>query len=228
MFGVFETYYDDVSRTGFDKDLDEKNHVILLVDADTGAVKGFSTLLLFTVTAGGSQHRGVFSGDTVIDKDYWGGGALGRAFTAYLLYQWSRVPSDPLWWFLISKGYKTYLLMANNFPDHFPRHEVETPPDVQQIMDAFATELFPAYYRPDRGVLVFDAPMGRVRDGVAPITEEMRASNPRIAFFDDQNPGHEYGEELVCVAKMSLQMPAKYLLKRMVGPLRRGLFGSDR
>jgi hypothetical protein len=215
MFALFDRYYVDVTRARFDADLAAKDHVIALRDA-SGAWVGFSTLAAVSVEVDGVVHRGVFSGDTVVDEAHWGDGALGRAFLGYLLRARLRHPFQPLWWFLISKGYKTYLLMANNFPEHWPRPEVPTPASVEALRAAFASRWFGAAWRPAEGVVRHDAPAGRVRAGGA-VPDDAARARPRVAFFEANNPGWAAGDELVCVASMSWTMPLRYAWKKRAG-----------
>jgi hypothetical protein len=212
MFALFDRYYADVTRARFDADLDVKDHVIALRDA-RGAWVGFSTLAQVTVDVDGVAHRGVYSGDTVLDEAQWGSGALGRAFLGYLLRVRLRHPLSPLWWFLISKGYKTYLLMANNFPEHWPRFEAPTPAEIEALRGAFASRAFGAAWRPADGVVRFEGPSGRLRSGVAAPDDAARA-RPRVAFFEAANPGWAAGDELVCVASMGWTMPLRYAWKK--------------
>jgi hypothetical protein len=215
MFSLFDRYYADVTRARFEADLAAKDHVIALKDP-SGAWVGFSTLAQVTVEVGGVAHRGVYSGDTVLDEAHWGSGALGRAFLGYLLRVRLRHPLQPLWWFLISKGYKTYLLMANNFPEHWPRFEEPTPPDIEALRGAFAGRAFGAAWRPELGVVRFQAPSGRLRSGVA-APDEAALARPRVAFFLASNPGWAAGDELVCVASMGWTMPLRYAWKKRRG-----------
>jgi hypothetical protein len=187
MFTVFARYYSGVTRTVFDKDLDAKNDVILLRD-DQGDIRGFSTLLKMTVRHGGRTHYGIFSGDTVVDRPFWGTRVLGHCFLRYLFIQRLRRPWSPLWWFLISKGYKTYLIMANNFPEHWPRHEQDTPADRQALLDAFAQTSFSDAYDPDSGLLRFPESAGQLREGVAAACSTLIAGNERVRFFVERNP----------------------------------------
>ena len=77
--------------------------MILLKDAGQ-TIQGFSTLLSLRVDMAGRRVRGVFSGDTVLDKCYWGSRALGKAFLRYLALEKLKSPAEPLYWLLISKG----------------------------------------------------------------------------------------------------------------------------
>ncbi|MEO0605514.1 MAG: hypothetical protein AAF211_29050, partial [Myxococcota bacterium] len=212
MFVVFDAYYDDVTRERFDADLANKHDVIVLRD-EAGAIRGFSTLAKLTVQIDGHTHHAVFSGDTVVDEAFWGTRVLGRIFLAYMFRQRLRHPFARLWWFLISKGYKTYLLMANNFPEHWPRHERPIPDARRQLLDSLANELFPAYYDAPSGLIRFPAHHGRLRKGMAATDRQLLADNPRVRFFETRNPDWAEGVELACIASMSWTMPLRYALK---------------
>ncbi len=49
-----------------------------------------------------------FSGDTIIEKEYWGNRALTCAMYRYIVSFKLRYPLVPVYWILISKGFKTY------------------------------------------------------------------------------------------------------------------------
>src|SRR5262249_40033802 len=102
MFELMQMYYDAMSREQFLKDLAKKDDVILLLDETDQQIRGFSTLVCV-----GIQHRdktacGIFSGDTVIEKNYWGQRALGKAFLRYLFAKKMQRPLQPLYWLLIT------------------------------------------------------------------------------------------------------------------------------
>lgn len=214
MYGVFSAYYADTSREGFEHDLAAKDHTILLRDR-SGRIRGFSTLRRLAIRHEGRTHYGIFSGDTVVDRPFWGTKVLGRTFLRHLFWERLRRPWAPLWWFLISKGYKTYLLMANNFSEHWPRHEQTTPAGRQALLDAFAGQVFPGHYQPDTGLITFPPSSGRLREGVAAATEALTAANPRIRYFVERNPDWARGVELACIAEMSWSMPLRYALKAL-------------
>jgi hypothetical protein len=103
MYEVLNKYYES-----------EKDAVILMRDSVENRIQGFSTILDVRMKIGGKTVVGAFSGDTIIERSYWGQGILGKAFLSYMLKQKLKNPFRTFYWFLISKGYKTYLLMANN------------------------------------------------------------------------------------------------------------------
>jgi hypothetical protein len=214
MFTLMRKYYDSITEETFQADLTRKDAVILL--RDRGEIQGFSTLVSLQTTAGDRTVYGLFSGDTVIEKPYWGQQALQKAFLQYLFREKLKRPFTPLYWLLISKGYKTYLMMANNFAEHFPRHEMEMPPDRKAIADAFYLKLFPESYDPATGLISFPAKACQLKSGVAEISSELTASNPRIAFFEKANPEWRNGVELACLARMTLAMPFRYAVKTFI------------
>lgn len=213
MFALFRRYYEHVDFSRFERDLSPKHFVILLFDEDN-RVQGFSTLQHLSVVRNGKRIHGVFSGDTVVDERYWGQRTLGRIFLRHLWWQKCKRPFASYWWFLISKGYKTYLLMANSFPEHYPRYERETPADAQHVLDAFAEQMFSESYQKGRGTIEFDQPHGQLKNRVAPITPDL-LDNPRIAFYQERNPGWRAGNELACVAKMTWSLPLAYTFKAL-------------
>jgi len=213
MYVVFERYYENHPYQQFKNDLSEKNHVILLKDKDTKRIQGFSTLLKQNVITPIGSITGIYSGDTVINKGYWGSTALGKEFLKYLWKEKMKSPLQPLYWFLISKGFRTYLMMANNFTNHWPRHEEETPRDIKAIMNKFYSQKFPDGYLPEKDLIVPKGQTCRLKDDVSDIDDHLR-KNKRIHFFETKNPHWKQGVELTCIAEMSLTMPIKYSLKK--------------
>lgn len=201
-FALFARSYDGADRARFERDLSEKQRIILLRDRASGALKGFSTVLVQPMPAG---HGGtvVFSGDTVIDREYWGQKQLQIAFTRILLGLKLQAPHHPLYWFLISKGYRTYMLLGNAFPRAVPRYDRADVPELRAALDTLASGRFGAAYDSRAGIVRFESEHERVRDGLAPITPRHLA-NPHVRFFVARNPGHERGDELACLAEVRL------------------------
>lgn len=208
MHELMATYYEGVDEAQFHEDLSKKCAVILLRDACEGRIQGFSTLATLEVEG----HRGIFSGDTVLEQRYWGSTVLGKVFLRHLFLEKLRRPFTPLYWLLISKGYKTYLMMANNFLEHHPRFEAPTPPGKKRLMDLFYGALYPGKYDGSTGLITFPGETMRLRTGVASVSLEA-LKHPRIAFFQEKNPGWARGDELACMARMTLWMPFQYGLK---------------
>lgn len=221
-FAVFRSAYENVSRERFGHDLQEKQQVILLRDRDTGALKGFSTVLVRTVASPDGPATVIFSGDTVIDREYWGQKQLQLAFLKLLVRTKLRAPTRPVYWFLLSKGYRTYLLLANAFPRSVPRAGGAEDEDLRRTLDDLATERYGAEYDPAKGVIRYATPHERVREGVAPVTPSL-LDNPHVRLFLARNPEHAAGVELACLADVRLRDLARAAVRIPMGMVRRQL-----
>lgn len=218
MWDLFARYYADVSRERFLRDLHAKDHVFLLRDSVDAALRGFSTVQSYGRRIGGRPVMVVYSGDTICDPRFWGQRALHVAFLRYVMRVKLTHPLTPTYWFLISKGYKTYLLLARNFPEHWPRPGRETPPDRYAVLDFLAREKFGDAWQPARGVLHFASAKGRLRPEVAP-TGAAELADEHIRFFTTRNPGASQGDELCCLGRIDVALAVNYAGRR----LRRGL-----
>ena len=230
MWRLFTRYYDDVDRAAFVRDLRQKHDVLLLLDRERHTLAGFSTIHTHARTVGRRCVVIVFSGDTICDERYWGQRALHGAFLRYVLRVKLANPFTPVYWFLISKGYKTYLLLARNFPEFWPRHDRPTPAWPGQLLDALAREKYGEAWIPERGVLHFTEPQGRLRGGVAPIGATERRDE-HIRFFDARNPRAADGDELCCLGRINAALALNHLRRRLHrlvrGRPRRGERGAE-
>ena len=78
---------------------------------------------------------------------------------------------------------------------------------------------FGVAWKPDRGVLQFDTPMGRLRPGVAS-PEGVQADD--VAFFVERNPGWQRGDELCCLGRVDGALIVGFAAKQLRRGLRRG------
>lgn len=198
MYELLERYYENVDRRSFDDDLSRKRWVVLAVDHD-GVVRGFSTQQLVPLASGG---HALFSGDTVVDRAYWGRNPIAREWGRLALEVYGADPDRDLFWFLIAKGYKTYRLLTTYFVEYYPRLGAMVPAWALELTDELGTRLFPERYDPIRGVVVAGPADQRLRQDVAPVGIE-QLNDPSVGYFDQRNPGHRSGDELCCVARLS-------------------------
>jgi len=151
----------------------------------------------------------------IIEEMYWGKTSLQMMFTQFVLIQKLKNMNQPLYWFLISKGYKTYLLLANNFLNHYPRYEKETSLFYKTKMDLFYSQLFGSCYNSETGHVRFNHLSTRLKSGVASITEHDR-KYPRIAFFEKSNPHWASGTELACIGEVTILNAILYSFKKAI------------
>jgi hypothetical protein len=203
MFALMTRYYENVRRDAFDADLAEKLWVIQLIDPSTRELCGFSTQTILEATVQGRPLQALFSGDTIIAQEHWGDQALAHVWGQLALSLIDALPPDrDLFWFLLSKGYKTYRFLPVFFHVFYPAPGEETSPRFKTIIDAFARHKYPHAYDAERGVVRAGPGKDRLRAGVADITSE-RLKDPLVRFFVQRNPQHEHGEELCCLAPLS-------------------------
>jgi hypothetical protein len=201
MYAIYSRYYQNTNIELFKHDLAEKTGVFVIREPLNNQIVGFSTIMERRFDVKGQQTFGFFSGDTIIEEAYWGGRALQRAMLRYVLHFKFRYFFKPVYWLLISKGFKTYLLMANNFEHHFPRadgHDAHLEPLVQ----AYSNSFYADYYNQETSLLNFGETYQALKPDVAPITNEMKEKNPKIAYFEKVNPTWQKGTELPCIAEI--------------------------
>ncbi|MBX3022042.1 MAG: hypothetical protein KF799_10230 [Bdellovibrionales bacterium] len=217
MFALFEKFYDCVSFETFCTDLYKKDRILLARERDTWRIAGFTTLKIMSIDfeRGGRKQvaTGIFSGDTILAPEYWGCRVLNSAFASLLLKEKMKRPFGDLYWFLISKGYKTYLLLTNNFLEYYPALHARTPAHVQQVMDSYASELYPEAYDKASGLLIFQESLGQLKTSVAPIDGNLMESQPNVAFFQNRNPDWQKGNELVCLGVIDWRLFGYYVVK---------------
>jgi hypothetical protein len=201
MFELYERYYAASSPALFEADLRNKDFVITLREP-AGALAGFSTLAVLAAKVGGRRLRALYSGDTIIDHAHWGTQALSFTWIrlAGTIKAWS--PEQPLYWFLIVKGHRTYRYLSAFSVDFHPRWDAPTPAPARAIMDALARRRFADCYDASRGVVSFPQSRGHLKPQWATI-EPAEAARPDVAFFLRSNPGYAQGDELVCLTELA-------------------------
>lgn len=212
-FSLYQVYYDQVTFENFKKDLFEKDKIILVFEKRTGTLRGFSTILFKNFYLNNKRHRVIYSGDTIIDERYRGTRALTREFFKNLVLERFKNPLIPVYWFLISKGYKTYLLLANNYNTYYPRFDKQTPPHYKKILDQISKNFYPQNYCDQSGLIKFENDHERLKDFTAPITQKMIEDFPKINFFVKSNPNWQNGDELACLGDVNWSLMFTYPLK---------------
>ncbi len=201
MFEVFSRHYDCVSWLQFQRDLDAKDCVIVL-RTESGRICGFSTQQLLRTSIDGIPVRAVYSGDTIIDRAYWGEQEMGKAWCRYVARVYTESPEIRLFWFLISKGYRTYLYLPLFFHDFYPRWNAPTPEYEQRVLDRLASSKFPREYDPETGLILFPQSQGQLNGKLAAVPPR-RLLQPDVKYFLERNPKFGSGVELACLAEIS-------------------------
>lgn len=205
MYALLTAYFAGATRRQFENDLAEKEWAIVLRDAMSERVQGFSTLMSWRTTIDAQPVTVFFSGDTIIHRDYWGETTLPRLWSRHVFGLAEQIVAQiseaRAYWLLISSGYKTYRFLPLFFREFYPHYQCATPPHLQRLLDQLGRHKFGDEYDAARGVVRFkqSAPL---QPGVADLTAQ-RLRDPHVAFFAQANPGHARGDELACLTEIT-------------------------
>ncbi|MEM8614274.1 MAG: hypothetical protein AAGF93_19805 [Cyanobacteria bacterium P01_H01_bin.105] len=200
MYRLLEYHFRGVTPSKFAIDLTSKNWVLLIKD-QTDRLQGFSTLRLYDATVNEEIISVVYSGDTIVDPAAWSSATLPRAWIQSI--NQLRHPDKRLFWLLISSGFRTYRLLPTFWQTFYPRHDQPTPELVQQLMDYLAQQQFGSTYDQKSGIVRFAQPQ-KLSPILGTVPPERR-SDPHIRFFEQANPEHSNGDELVCLTEICVE-----------------------
>jgi hypothetical protein len=215
MFGLLATFFTGVDRTTFEADLFEKSHVLLLED-ETGCLRGFSTMLVYKTQVPDSDAMIVYSGDTIVDREWWGSLALAETWLKAVRTLTSGVPARDVYWLLLTSGFRTYRFLPVFWREFFPRYD--SGPGLKPLMDALARERFGNQYDDTCGVVRFGRPQVLVPELLE--VPSGRTVDAHVAFFLDRNPGYTRGDELVCLTRLddeNLTAAGRRIARRITG-----------
>lgn len=197
MHALFEACYDCAPRSAFDSDLADKTHVVLLLD-EAQRLMGFSTQQIYQTDAANI----LFSGDTVIAPACWGTQVLVRGWSELAARMVANAGGVPCYWFLISKGFRTYLYLPLFFKIYHP-HPDGIGLDLKPLLDCLAIGKFGNAYDPASGLIRFPTSRGQLGDGLNQVPDH-RDQDRDVRFFLSCNPDYANGVELACLAPISL------------------------
>lgn len=201
MFALLDTHFEGVRREQFDRDLGEKNWVVLIENGQKLA--GFSTLLVYPATVMGAHLTVVCSGDTIVSPAAWGSMAFPRTWIESV-YRLRDVHSQGrLIWLLLTSGYRTYRFLPVFWQEFYPRADAQTPANWHRMLTELAEERFGSHFCSESGIVRFPNPQ-RLRQELAFIPDARR-SDPHVQFFLERNRGHQQGDELVCITDLDPQ-----------------------
>ena len=189
-----------VSWHDFMRDFQEKDAVMILrKEHCEGEIVGWSTLMVLPLALPGEEVKGIFSGDTVVLPEHRSSTGLGVELGRYFMHAYEQFPQHTVYYILISKGWRTYKLLAFFFKEFSPRYDKPTSAYDKAVIDAFGRKKYPHHYNPATGVITFSPQ--RLRPGsIDAIPAKVDA---HTQFFLCANPGYLDGHELVCVGRVS-------------------------
>lgn len=213
MYALFETCYLHVTRAAFESDLSSKTLAILLLD-DKQELMGFSTQEIYRSTTRDGLAIILFSGDTIITPSCWGSQELVKGWCEVAANMLDNAAGIPCYWFLISKGYRTYLYLPLFFKIYHPHHD-GSGKELVEILNDLAEKKFPGCFDRDSGLIRFPVCRGQLGDDLKGIPHH-RDQNCDVRFFLEKNPDYVDGVELACLAPITIDNTRGWG-KRMLG-----------
>ncbi len=203
MLDLMVSYYDNVREDVFHRDLSAKDWVIRLRCQQTGQLIGFSTQRLLRQSIDDQPVRVLFSGDTIVDRNFWNSPKLAQTWGRFVLRLIAQSQQEPLYWLLLSKGYRTYRFLPLFFGCYAPAVNHRTLPELDRVRQVFMHPIYGSAFDPATSIVSGSAIDNySLREGVADV-DGARRDDPHIRFFVACNPGHHSGDELCCVAPLN-------------------------
>ncbi len=211
MYALMTSHYQHVHRDVFEHDLAGKDAVILLHEVGTSQLRGFSTQVCFDH----EDLRILFSGDTIIHPDHWGGMQLPVMFGRMMQALKREEPHRRLFWMLISKGFRTYRFLPVFFHQFYPHVDRPTPAWEQSLMDSLGQLRFANGYDPAAGLIRGGEGAQSLRNDLAEDRCHQTKPDPHIEFFFETNPRHAQGDELLCLAEFDDANLKPFILRQL-------------
>ena len=203
MWNLYRRFYAGTRRELFDRDLAQKDSLLLLRDGDA-RIQGFSTIAIGLTDFEGEAIRFIFSGDTIVDRAHWGSQALAFTWLRYVGELKRERPELPLFWFLIVKGHRTFRYLPAFAHEFYPHWERGTPARISGLMNQLARQRFGAAFDDVSGVVRYPESHGHLAEPFAEANER-EAERADVSFFLRRNAGYRNGDELVCLCELTAE-----------------------
>jgi hypothetical protein len=182
--------------------MSKKDWIIILRDGNN-IICGFSTIEIIHTKFNNQQQVFLFSGDTIVNKNYWNTTSLAGSFGHIILRLNKKFNDIPLYWLLISKGYRTYRYLPIFFKHFYPVYNANTPLEYNSLLKYICRKKFHKNYDSSCGIIKFAGSKDYLIPEMCKIPAS-RKKNPHVSFFLEKNPGFIQGDELACIASISL------------------------
>ena len=197
MFELMNQTYDGTSLEKIEKDLSNKDYILLLTDKQQN-LQGFTTMQIFDFQLKSKPVTVIYSGDTVISKDFLGELELMQSWWQFVCEIQQKNHTIDIYWMLISKGWRTYKFLPVFFNEFYPNKNEQTPAEFQDFIDNLGIFKFPEEYK--NGLVCPHHP-DYLKNGENDVPSH-RKNDADIQFFLTKNPNFYKGDELVCTTKL--------------------------
>jgi hypothetical protein len=197
LFELYASYYAPTSLAVFARDMASKSYTIVVRDP-LGRIRGFSTVARFSMMTAAGEIGVLFSGDTVIERSFWGEQTLPFTW----IEEAGRIKAErrdmPLYWLLITKGHRTFRYLPGFAKAYYPGPA----PGLEHLRNEVAHRIFGERFDDRTGILRPDPDCPTALRPEFAGLDAARLGAPRVQAFLTQNPGHARGEELVCLCEL--------------------------
>lgn len=200
MYQLMADHYVDADPHAFERDLNEKEWVIVTSDSRRG-ILGFTTLKVLTADVGTERVSALYSGDTALDPDIWGSGSWVRVWGRHATKIVQSLQPGPVLWLLLTATHRTYRFLPTFFREYYPRSAGSMPAVDRRRLDALMSLKFSREYDREQGIVHAAHPLVVRPVRVAMATEGMDDDDGQ--FFASRNPGYLNGDYLVCTAELT-------------------------
>lgn len=201
MFQLMADNYDNMSADIFYKDLNNKQLAGLFFD-EKEVLQGFTTYAVNPKSSGGLDYHIVFSGDTIISPAHWGSRMMMQAWCHTIGQIIATDPTKKWYWYLMSKGHRTYMYLPLFFTDYFPA--IKPSPinaKLKHIVAEVSLKLYPKYWLAEEGIIRFEKRMGELKPEL--VEEPTRRKTSRmLLFFWKEKPRFLPGRGIGLLARL--------------------------
>jgi hypothetical protein len=177
MFDLYNTYYDSTNYEIFTQDLSKKDFVIIL--ESSGLLQGFTTIELIESVYNNCQVLILYSGDTIIHKNYWGEQTLTLAWCEFAGKIKAQNPTKPLYWLLLTKGHRTYRYLGCFFKTFYPSYKTKTPASIKDFIDLVSLKKFAEFYNKENQTIEYDLSRGHLKSWLAD-EDRLKVNNKEV------------------------------------------------
>ncbi len=222
MFELMFSCYNKITENNFNADLDKKQYVCLIKDK-VDIIQGFTTFAINPNSAKDNKYNVLFSGDTIIAPQYWGTQVMRDGWCKSVGSIIAADTSKPWYWYLLSKGHRTYMFLPLFFKEYFPSIEAaDSEEHLKKIASEVSKRLYGNCWKEDEGVIRFEESHGELKQELIQASYQKKGSK-FVQFFLKKNPAFYKGEELVCIAPLNpdniLRSAKELLLEGMQEPI---------
>ena len=215
MFELLNLNFENASYEIFIHDLSEKDYAIILSDDGSGRIEGFSTQMVYSRIYQERQVYIIFSGDTIVDPQHRGSLQLHLLWGKLILNLQAECGCKPLYWFLISKGFRTYRFLPTYFKRYYPHCNCLATEWEAGLLRQIAREKFGGCFNLSTGLIDFGPHAQRLKQNLVRSDELRRGADPHINYFFQRNPRYHQGVELACLADCDPSNLKPFILKRL-------------